>query len=87
VIGFRLGPRPSPDHVLGWRIVDSTPEAIELGIASWQLSGDIVVRVWEDEVHFTTFLRFERRFPIRIMWPALARVHRFFVPRLLHWAR
>ena len=86
VVGFRLGPRPSPDHVLGWRIVESTPEAIELRVESWQISGAIVVRVRENAVLFTTFLRYERRVPARALFVVLGPIHRFFVPRLLRWA-
>jgi len=34
VLGLRLGPRPSSDHVLGWRIVETSPEAVRLELRS-----------------------------------------------------
>ncbi|MFC1410088.1 hypothetical protein ACEZCY_12535 [Streptacidiphilus sp. N1-12] len=30
VLGLRLGPRPSPDHVLGWPIRDAGPDSVTL---------------------------------------------------------
>jgi hypothetical protein len=86
VVGFRMGPRPSPEHVLGWQVIGTTPETIELRTHGWQASAGVVIRVRERTVRFTTYFRYERRFPGRITWFVLGPVHRFFVPRLLRWA-
>jgi hypothetical protein len=85
VVGFRLGPRPSPDHVLGWKIIETTPEITELRTHSWQATGGVIVRLQEKRVLFTTFMRYENRLTSRAMWSVLAPVHRFFVPYLLRW--
>ena len=86
VVGFRLGPRPSPGHVLGWRVIGVTPETIELRTQGWQATAGVVIRVLERKVLFTTYFRYERQVPGRITWFILAPVHRFFVPWLLRWA-
>jgi hypothetical protein len=86
VVGFRLGPIPSPGHALGWRIIAITPEAVELRTQGWQASAAVVIRVREPSVLFTTWFRYERPMAGRITWFVLAPVHRFFVPHLLRWA-
>jgi hypothetical protein len=85
-VGFRLGPIPSSDHVLGWRLIGATPETVELRTSGWQASADVVIRVRQASVLFTTWFRYERPIAGRITWCVLAPVHRFFVPRLLRWA-
>jgi hypothetical protein len=67
-------------------VIGTTPETIELRTHGWQASAGVVIRVRERTVRFTTYFRYERRFPGRITWFVLGPVHRFFVPRLLRWA-
>lgn len=86
VVGFRLGPIPSPDHALGWRVIGTTGDTVELRTSGWQASAGVVIRVTERTVLFTTFFRYERPAAARITWFVLAPVHRYFVPRLLRWA-
>src|SRR5271165_3201058 len=45
ILGFRLGPRPSPTHILGWLIVTSQSDAIHLQARSGLLTADLVFRV------------------------------------------
>jgi hypothetical protein len=45
ILGFRLGPWASPEHVLGWRIVTSEPELLHLEARSPLLSGHMVWRL------------------------------------------
>lgn len=86
LVGFRLGPRPSADHILGWRIVESSPEVIYLRTESWLMAAAIVVRVADAEVRMITYLQFRRPRPARPLWVVLGPIHRFLVPRLLRWA-
>lgn len=86
VVGFRLGPRPSPGYVLGWRVIGTTADTIELRTQGWQATAGVVIRVRERTVLFTTYFRYERQVAGRITWFVLAPVHRFFVPLLLRWA-
>ena len=84
-LGLRLGPRPSASHVLGWKILSSTPTTIALGVDSFVLSAHLVVHVQDRRVVHATFVRYERR-PARILWTAAAPIHRRVVPYLLRRA-
>lgn len=59
-LGLRLGPQRSPSHVLGWKIVRSTPHAIILEVQSLLLTAHNVVQVQDAGVLLTTFVRYER---------------------------
>lgn len=82
VLGFRLGPRPSPAHVLGWKIVSTTPEAIKLEVQSPLVTALKVLRVEDSRVVMTTFVRYERK-SARAVWSAIAPVHHRTEPYLL----
>ena len=82
VLGLRLGPRPSPDHVLGWQIIDNSPDEIRLELRSPATTARLVVHVDGARVQLTTLVDHERR-RSRPLWAVLAPVHRQFVPYLL----
>ena len=71
-LGLRLGPRPSPSHIQGWKILSATPTAIVFGVESFFLSAQLVVQVKDSQVIHATFLRYKRR-PARILWAAAER--------------
>lgn len=76
VLGFRLGPRPSPAHILGWDIVRSTPEVIVLGVRSIVLGqAHLVFHVERATVVVATSIRFERR-AASAVWSVLGVIHR-----------
>ena len=84
VLGFRLGPHPSPDHVLGWRIAASEPDVVRLEASSWLLRAVIVGRrVGLHTTRLTTFLFYERPLPARVVWTIVGPVHRRVAPYLL----
>jgi hypothetical protein len=84
-LGLRLGPRPSPSHVLGWKVLSTTPTVAVLGVESFMLSAHLVVRVHESHVLHATFVRYDRP-PARIVWAVAAPVHRRVIPFLLRHA-
>jgi hypothetical protein len=85
-LGLRLGPRPSPDHILGWTIETATDEVVVLGVHSSVLGpAHLALRVKDSHVVLATFLRFERR-PGRSIWWAAAPLHRRIVRYLLEHA-
>jgi hypothetical protein len=65
---LRLGPRSSPELVLGWKVLSTTPTAIVLGVESFMLSAHLVVCVQDSRVVHATFVRY-KRWPARIIWP------------------
>jgi hypothetical protein len=82
-LGFRLGPRPSPDHVLGWRIVTAAPDLIILSVQSALLgAAHIVLQVESSRVVLASFVRYEKRMA-RPIWSAVQPVHHRIVPYLL----
>jgi hypothetical protein len=81
-LGLRLGPRDSPDHVLGWRIVTDAPELIILESQFRFGTAHNLVRVDDSRVLLATFVRYEKRGG-RTAWSVAAPLHHRIVPYLL----
>jgi Protein of unknown function (DUF2867) len=82
VLGFRLGPRPSSTHVLGWKITKATPELIALDLSSPFMSARKVLRLGESRILMTTFVRYNGRWG-RALWSAVTPIHHRTEPYLL----
>ncbi|MCA0145496.1 hypothetical protein [Blastococcus sp. LR1] len=83
LLRFRLAPLDEPGHVLGWRVVTSTPEVVRLEARSPLLGGVLVARRTDAHaVVLTTALRFSRP-AARPVWRLVGPVHRALAPRLL----
>jgi hypothetical protein len=85
VLGLRLGPRSSPDHVAGWIIRDTGPGIINLEAQSWLLAATKEIRVSADTVRMETNVRY-RRSSGRVIWTLLTPVHYLTEPYLLGFA-
>jgi hypothetical protein len=81
-LGFRLGPRPSPDHVQGWKIVAAEPDELVLEVRSSLATAQKVVRVQGSRVVMTTFVHYERPMG-RVVWSSVAPIHHRTEPYLL----
>ena len=81
-LGLRLGPRPSPDHVLGWRITVNAPEMIILEVQFRFGTAHNVLCVASSRVLVGTFVRFEKRGG-RTVWSLVAPLHQWIVPYIL----
>jgi hypothetical protein len=85
LLGVRLGPRPSPDHVQGWRIADRGDDWIRLEATSWFMTAHAVCQVDDGQVSIALFLRYDR--PIAaLIWALVSVMHRRAVPVMLHQA-
>ncbi|MEV0282014.1 hypothetical protein AB0I22_37335 [Streptomyces sp. NPDC050610] len=82
---LRLGPRPAPTHVLGWRIVTMATDVIVLELTSALMTARLVLRSEGVRVVLTTFVRYEHR-AARAIWSCAAPTHRRIVPYLLRRA-
>lgn len=83
VLRFRLGPLRSSDHVLGWRIRVSDPDAIELAADGPLMSGVIVGRrTSPTTARIETFVFFHRASAATI-WTLVGPLHRRIAPLLL----
>ncbi|MFD0023910.1 DUF2867 domain-containing protein [Streptomyces sp. NPDC058382] len=81
-LGLRLGPRPSPGHVLGWPVAETGPDAVALEARSGLITARNVVTVSATGVVWSTFVRYESRIA-RPVWAAIAPVHHLAIPYLL----
>ena len=87
VIGFRLGPRSSPDHVLGWRIVTSQHDLVQLEAVSPLGRGVMVARRPDETTAvLTTFLFRTRPVLASLVWAIVGPVHRRAAPYLMRRA-
>jgi hypothetical protein len=78
VLGLRLGPRPSPDHILGWRIVHQDADETVCHLRSGFLDAYNTFRRIDDRLVWSTFVTYER--PVaRVVWPPTSLVHRALV--------
>lgn len=83
-LGFRPGPRGA-GHVLGWRITHASPGSITLAQRSPLLAAHLVLRANGPRLVLVTVVRRENLVG-RLLWAAVAPVHRFVVLRVLRRA-
>jgi hypothetical protein len=74
-LGLRLKLRPSPDHLLGWKIADRGENWIRIEAASWFLTGHVVMHVDKGRISFASFIRYDRRLAA-FVWPPVSLIHR-----------
>jgi hypothetical protein len=84
-LGVRLGPRPSFDHVLGWRIAHSTDETIVLKAPFRFGEACNVLRVESSRIVLATFVRYEKPMA-RTAWSIAAVLHERIIPYLMSHA-
>jgi hypothetical protein len=81
-LGLRLGPRDSPDHVLGWKIVTDAADLIILESQFRFGTAQNLLQVDGSRVLLATFVRYEKRGG-RAVWSLAAPLHHRIVPDLL----
>jgi len=86
VLGFRLGPMSSPSHVLGWKIMVSKADVVQLEAVSPLARGLIVGRKAGTTAVFTTYLFYKRPAAARIILAVISPVHRAVAPYLMECA-
>jgi hypothetical protein len=74
-LGFRLKLRPSPDRLLGWKIVGRGENWMRIEAASWFMTGHVVMHVDEGQISLASFIRYDRR-PAAFVWPPVSLIHR-----------
>jgi hypothetical protein len=85
VLRFDLGPADA-DHILGWRIVVSEPEVLQLATSGPLLRAVIVARrTTPTSSTATTFVSFERP-SARQLWRVIGPLHRRVAPYVLQRA-
>jgi hypothetical protein len=85
VIGLRLGPPGSPDHVQGWKIAARGDHWVRLETGSWYLTAQAVCLVEAGQVSLSLSLRHDRRIAA-LVWAPVAGPHQRAVPVMLRQA-
>jgi len=75
VLGLRLGPRTSPDHILGWHITTRTPDETVCQLASAFLKASNTFRRREGRLVWSTEVTYDRGIA-RVIWPPVSLLHR-----------
>ena len=86
LMGLRLGPQRSPDHVNGWRITGRGDRWMRVETASWYLTAQAICRVDEGQVSISLSLRYDCRPVAALVWALVAGPHQRAVPVMLHQA-
>ncbi|SHF38478.1 hypothetical protein [Streptoalloteichus hindustanus] len=83
LFGARLGPYPSPAHVMGWRIGENEPDHVRLEV-EWTigLRANLVLRALPTSVVLATFVQLDTR-ASRVLWPALIPLHQLILRYVL----
>lgn len=85
LMGLRLGPPQSPDHVQGWRIAARGDTWLRLETASWYVTAQAVCLVEEGRVSISLSLRHDR--PVgALVWALVSGPHQRAVPVMLRQA-
>lgn len=75
VLGLHLGPRSSPDHILGWQIFERDPNTTACQLHSGFLAAVNIFHRAEGRFIWSTFVTYDR--PIaRVIWLPVSVIHR-----------
>ncbi len=85
LIGLRLGPPRSPDHVQGWKIAARGDDWLRVETASWYMTAQAVCLVEHEQVSLSLSLRYDRP-PAALVWSLVSGPHQRAVPVMLHQA-
>jgi hypothetical protein len=85
VMGLRLGPPRSPDHVQGWMIAARGDNWLRVETASWYLTAQAICLVEETQVSLSLSLRYDRRVGA-LAWALVSGPHQRAVPVMLRQA-
>jgi hypothetical protein len=75
LLGLRLGPRRSPDYIIGWKIADRGEGWVRIEAASWMMTASLVFKVDEVGLSMAAFFRYDRRMAA-LVWPPISIAHR-----------
>lgn len=82
LLSLRLAWRSTPDHIAGWKVGGGDQTWIRLEARGPLMSGNLILRIEDDEVCLATFIHYNHRVGAWL-WPKLSDYHRRSAPALL----
>ncbi len=82
LLGMRLGPLDSPDHISGFAIVENEPGTVVLQIDDRLTTSRVVIEASESHATMTTLVRYDRR-AARAVWAVVGIAHRKLAAQML----
>jgi hypothetical protein len=87
VLRLELAPPATPNHLVGWEIVDAEPDRMEMRASGPLVEGALVARrILPSTAVLETFVTYRRPVLARRIWMAVAPIHRAVAPVLLRRA-
>jgi hypothetical protein len=84
VLGFRLGPASSPDHIIGWSIMRSDADEVLLAADGPLMHGELDLRRQDGRrAVLTTRVHFRHQLAGRAVWFMVGPLHRAIAPQLM----
>lgn len=79
ILGLRLGPLHSPDHILGWQIASTATDSLTLELDSRLISAHNILEIDPTGLRWTTFVHYRSR-PARLVWATVLPFHNVAIP-------
>jgi hypothetical protein len=87
VLRFELAPGGTPDHVMGWEVLSAEHDMMRLRATGPLMEGVLVARrAGPSSAALETYVSYRRPVLGRIIWTAVAPIHRAVAPYLLRRA-
>jgi hypothetical protein len=85
LMGLRLGPQDSADHVQGWKISGRGADWVRVETASWYLTAQAICLVEQGRVSISLALRYDHP-AARLAWAVVSGPHQRALPVMLRQA-
>ncbi len=83
VLRLRLGPHASPAHLIGWAVMGSDDDEVELAADGPLMRGQLTLRREDGRAVLTTRLHYHHKVAARTVWAVVGPLHRIIAPRLM----
>ena len=75
VLGLRLHLRPSPEHLLGWKIAERRDDLVRIEAGGWLIAANVILKADPERPSFATFVRYNHALA-KFIWPPVSLLHR-----------
>jgi hypothetical protein len=86
LMGLRLGPLNSADHIQGWKIAARGDGWIRCETSAWYMSAEALCLQENEEVSVSLSLRYHQPLVARLVWTLVEHPHQLAVPVMLRQA-